>query len=177
MVNVPSWAVPLINRMSVDTGLPFAIIACQANEESGFNANAVSPAGAEGWLQFLPGTFASYASGSPFNVNDAATAYIGFMNVLLRWSGGDVQKALAAYNAGQGNWQAGLGYADTIIGCAGGGQSSVHISPHQEMVKVSLGEPGNIAADDWSYWIGEAAQSFQDLSNVAAVYHTAIDRI
>jgi hypothetical protein len=40
------------------------------------------------------------------------------MNHLLAWSGGDVQKALAGYNAGQYNWQAGLGYANTILGNA-----------------------------------------------------------
>jgi soluble lytic murein transglycosylase-like protein len=37
------------------------------------------------------------------------------MKQLLQWSGGNVQQALAAYNAGQGNWQAGLGYANTIL--------------------------------------------------------------
>ena len=117
-VIVPGNYVRLVKYMSQQTGLPYQVIACQANLESGFNAGAVSPAGAEGWLQFLPSTFASYGRGSPFNPTDAMYAYINFMNALLRWSGGGVLKALAAYNAGQGNWQAGIGYADTILSCA-----------------------------------------------------------
>jgi hypothetical protein len=32
-----------------------------------------------------------------------------------------VLQALAAYNAGQANWQAGLGYADHILSMAGQG--------------------------------------------------------
>lgn len=120
MVAVPSNYVWWVNEASQKTGIGYNYVACQINLESGFNPGAVSPAGAEGIAQFLPSTFASYASGSPFNVNDALNAYIGFMNSLLRWSGGNLYMALAAYNAGQGNWQAGEGYAQTIISCAGG---------------------------------------------------------
>jgi hypothetical protein len=32
----------------------------------------------------------------------------------VRWSGGDVDKALAAYNAGQGGWKNGIGYAQKV---------------------------------------------------------------
>jgi soluble lytic murein transglycosylase-like protein len=41
------------------------------------------------------------------------------MKYLLHWSHGNVQMALAAYNAGQRNWRAGLGYADEILSIAG----------------------------------------------------------
>jgi hypothetical protein len=34
----------------------------------------------------------------------------------LKWSGGDVDKALASYNAGVGNWKAGIGYAQKVRG-------------------------------------------------------------
>lgn len=177
MVQVPSWAVPLINQMSQATRIPFAVIACQANLESGFQADAVSPAGAEGWLQFLPSTFASYASGSPFNVNDAATAYIGFMNALLRWSGGNLQRALAAYNAGQGNWQAGIGYANTILSCAGAGYS-ISVSPHgNPALKGDLVNPPGVSDDDWSHYISLTADNFQSFSDTAHLYKIAIERL
>jgi hypothetical protein len=177
MVQVPSWAVPLINRMSQATRIPFAVIACQANLESGFNTGAVSPAGAEGWLQFLPSTFASYASGSPFNASDAATAYIAFMNALLRWSGGNLRQALAAYNAGQGNWAVGLGYADEILSCAGGGYST-YVSPHgNPMVKSDIGSPGTESDDDWSHYISLTADNFQTFSDTAHLYKIAIEGI
>ena len=77
-----------------------------------------SSAGAMGPWQFMPGTWPSYSS-APFSQatswSASTRAYIKLTNQLLKWSGGNVQQALAAYNAGQGNWQAGLGYANTIL--------------------------------------------------------------
>lgn len=34
----------------------------------------------------------------------------------LTWAGGNVRKALAAYNAGRGGWSRGLDYADEVLG-------------------------------------------------------------
>jgi len=176
-VTVPSAYVPLINRMSRATGIPFAVIACQANLESGFDPNAVSPAGAEGWLQFLPSTFASYGSGSPFNPSDAAGAYINFMRSLLRSFGGNVQRALAAYNAGPGNWQAGIGYADEILSCAQAGYFTGNIVVPSGPVLVGQGAPPPVQPDDWSYWIGQTATHLQDLADSARIHATALGRL
>jgi hypothetical protein len=46
------------------------------------------------------------------------------MNSLLKSQNGNVENALAAYNAGPGNIQAGMGYAQGIIAAAGGGTPS-----------------------------------------------------
>jgi Transglycosylase SLT domain len=125
MVNVPSNYAPLVQEMSSATGLPYSVVAAQANEESGFNATARSSAGAEGWLQFLPSTYDSYAaqagvaSGTEFNPADEAKVYDVFMKDLLKQEGGSVRNALAAYNAGPGNLPAGYNYADQILGAAG----------------------------------------------------------
>lgn len=121
MTHVPPQYQPYIDKAAAETGLAAAIVAAQINEESGFNPNAVSSAGAEGIAQFLPSTFRSYSNGSPFNVNDAFSAYAAFMSSLLHEFNGDVRKALAAYNAGPGNLPAGYGYADTILAAAGAG--------------------------------------------------------
>ena len=121
MVFVPSNYVWWVQQASQGTGIPYAIVACQIKLVSGFNPNAVSPANAQGIAQFEPGTFAGYGHGSPFNVNDALGAYINFMSALLREFGGNLRNALAAYNAGPANIGAGMGYADTILSCAGGG--------------------------------------------------------
>jgi hypothetical protein len=74
-----------------------------------------------GIFQFEPGTYTSEGgtAGTEDNPSDEVNAYITFMKQLLAWSGGNVAKALAAYNAGQGNWQAGQGYANTILANAG----------------------------------------------------------
>jgi hypothetical protein len=125
MVNVPAQYDALIQEMSSATGLPYSVIAAQANDESAFNATARSSAGAEGWLQFLPSTYDTYAaqagvgSGTEFNPADESKVYDVYMSTLLKQEGGSVKKALAAYNAGPGNLSAGMGYANKIIGEAG----------------------------------------------------------
>lgn len=121
MVSVPSADVTYIQQAATGTGLPYAVVAAQVDDESGFQAGAVSSAGAEGPYQFLPSTFTGlgFPAGQEFSWPVETQAYIAYMKQLLKWAGGDVRKALAAYNAGPGNWQAGLGYADSILRAAG----------------------------------------------------------
>lgn len=130
-VSVPSNYAPLISQMASDTGIPQSVIAAQANAESGFNASAVSSAGAEGWLQFLPSTYNSNATaagvspGTEFDPASEAKVYSVFMKSLLSEEGGNVRNALAAYNAGPANLSAGYGYADSILSAAGTGNITV----------------------------------------------------
>jgi len=125
MVTVPSQYQSYVTQAAQNTGLPESVVAAQVNEESGFNPNAVSPTGAEGFWQFEPGTYnavagqAGVSPGSEFNVADETKAYIVLMNQLLQQEGGNVFKALEAYNAGPGNLNAGSGYAATILANAG----------------------------------------------------------
>jgi hypothetical protein len=125
MTAVPAQYQSYVTAAARATGLPEAVVATQINVESSFNPNAVSPAGAEGIAQFEPATFASYGSGSPFNVADAFAAYTKYMSALLKQEGGDIRKALEAYNAGPGNLGAGAGYADLILKDAGTGDTTV----------------------------------------------------
>lgn len=95
-------------------GLPAPILAAQLAAESGFNPRAVSPAGAQGIAQFMPGTWATWGrdgngdgTASPFDPLDAIAAQGAFMCHLLRsasatgW-GDPIDLALAGYNAGWG---------------------------------------------------------------------------
>lgn len=95
-------------------GLPSSLLAAQLDAESGWQPDAVSPAGAQGIAQFLPGTWATWGrdgdgdgAADPFNPADAIAAQGGFMCSLLRkattagW-GDPLELALAAYNAGWG---------------------------------------------------------------------------
>ena len=120
---VPKQYQGYVKDAAAKLGIPVDVVATQINLESGWNPRAVSPAGAEGIAQFEPGTFASYGpkGGSPFNVGDAFQAYVAYMSELLREEGGDLRKALEAYNAGPGNLGAGAGYASTILSGAGTG--------------------------------------------------------
>lgn len=111
--------------MASETGIPQSVIAAQAQAESNFDATAVSPTGAEGWLQFEPATYDTYAAqagvqpGSEFDPASEAKVYPIFMKSLLDQEHGNLRDALAAYNAGPGNLSAGYGYADSILSAAG----------------------------------------------------------
>jgi hypothetical protein len=120
---VPPVAARYIQQAAKALGLPVRIVAAQNYVESSYGANmGPSSAGAMGPWQFEPYTWPAYSS-APFSEATSwpvsTAAYITMMKQLLHWSGGNIRMALAAYNAGQGNWQAGLGYADQILADAG----------------------------------------------------------
>lgn len=85
------------SRWNVSPGL----LAAQLMAESGFNPRAVSPAGALGIAQFMPGTARSYGLRDPFDPIAAIDAEAHLMSDLLRQFH-SVPLALAAYNAGSG---------------------------------------------------------------------------
>jgi soluble lytic murein transglycosylase-like protein len=71
--------------------------------ESGGNANAVSPAGAKGWLQFMPDTAKRFnILGKEHDLGAAGEAAAQYIEYLLDYFDGDLELALAAYNAGEG---------------------------------------------------------------------------
>jgi soluble lytic murein transglycosylase-like protein len=78
-----------------------ALLAAQLMAESNFNPFAVSPAGAQGIAQFMPGTAAAYGLGDPFDPVAAIDAQAHLMSDLIRQLGSP-ELALAGYNAGPG---------------------------------------------------------------------------
>ncbi len=85
------------------------LLAAQARVESiGFDPDVIagrrlSPAGAMGISQFMPGTWRTWGKGSPFNPVDAIPAQARYMCALIQdVPGRSVDQALAAYNAGPG---------------------------------------------------------------------------
>lgn len=120
MAGVPAQYRGWVSTAARATGLPAGVVAAQINLESGFNPKAVSPAGAQGIAQFMPGTWASNAprGSSPFDPSASLGAYSKLMGTLLHQYGGNVQHALAAYNAGPGNLGAGMGYARQVMSAA-----------------------------------------------------------
>jgi hypothetical protein len=99
-----SQYVAIAQQDAAAVGIPPDYFVRQINTESGFNPNAVSPAGAVGIAQFLPGT----AAGLGINPWDPVQALRGAAQLMASYNktyGGDYAKALAAYNGGSGTVQ------------------------------------------------------------------------
>jgi cell wall-associated NlpC family hydrolase len=81
-------------------GVDASLLAAVASTESNFDAGAVSPAGAQGLMQFMPAT----ARGLGVSPLDPASAVDGAARYLKQLTGqfGSTELALAAYNAGPG---------------------------------------------------------------------------
>ena len=71
--------------------------------ESNFKATAVSSAGAQGMMQLMPATAAGLGVKDSFNPEQNIMGGTRFLKDLLNRYGGDLDKALAAYNWGPGN--------------------------------------------------------------------------
>jgi soluble lytic murein transglycosylase-like protein len=106
-INAPAMVPPaeidrLVNsnasQWSVDPALVKAIIA----NESGFNANATSNAGAQGLMQLMPATAGDLGVTNAYDPAQNVGGGTRYIKGLLDRFNGDVRKAVAAYNAGPG---------------------------------------------------------------------------
>ena len=97
-----------IKKYSADAGVDPALVAAVILQESRFNSDAVSPVGAQGLMQFMPGTAATMAREvglTKYDIFDPETSiHLGAFHLrdLLNKYNGDEDQALASYNAGTG---------------------------------------------------------------------------
>lgn len=90
-----------IIRDSADKyGVSASLIKAVIHAESGYDPNAVSPKGASGLMQLMPGTARSLKVNNSFDPKDNVEGGVKYLRFLLDTFRGDVSLALAAYNAG-----------------------------------------------------------------------------
>ena len=91
-----------ITAAATANGVDPALLAGLVKQESGFNPSAGSPAGARGLTQLMPGTAAGLGVNNVLDPVQSLNGGAKYLKQQLDAFGGDVTKALAAYNAGPG---------------------------------------------------------------------------
>jgi hypothetical protein len=111
---IPPFLLPIYQSCGTEYGIPWQVLAGINKIETAFGTNLnVSSAGAEGWMQFIPSTWAAYGVDAnsdgrkdPYNPVDAICAAARY----LRAAGGDqnLRQAIFAYN--HADW-----YVDEVL--------------------------------------------------------------
>lgn len=123
--STPGDLIDQTRQAAMAAGIDPNIFARQIQQESNFNPNAKSGAGAQGIAQFMPAT----AQGLGINAMDPSQALPAAANLMKSYldkAGGNWASALSMYNAGPGNTPAGgvapfaetQNYVNTILGGA-----------------------------------------------------------
>jgi soluble lytic murein transglycosylase-like protein len=90
----------LIRANAAACGLDPALVEAIVDNESGFDARATSRAGAIGLMQLMPQTAAALGVTDPYDPAQNIRGGTRYLRGLLERFGGNVELAIAAYNAG-----------------------------------------------------------------------------
>lgn len=96
--DVRALAAAAARRHGLDPDLVLAVVSV----ESGFRPGAVSPKGAQGLMQLMPRTASELGVSDALDAKQNLDGGVRHLGSLLTLYDGDVRRALAAYNAGQG---------------------------------------------------------------------------
>lgn len=116
---IPPDHLVVMQRVSLQTGIPWQVLAAISKIESDFGANmGPSSAGAVGYCQFMPGTWAAYGTdgdgdgiADPYNYRDCIPAMGRYL--MANGAPSDMRRALFAYNH---SWS----YVETVLAIAAG---------------------------------------------------------
>lgn len=90
-----------VMRASNESGVDAKLLHAVITVESGYNQGAVSPKGATGLMQLLPGTAKRYGTVNLLDPGENIRAGARYLRDLLALFDNNLELALAAYNAGE----------------------------------------------------------------------------
>lgn len=93
--------IQILANAANEEGIDPKLLIAQAYVESRFNPKAVSHAGAQGLMQFMPATAKQYEISDPFDPTQSARAGARYMRNLLDMFDGREDLALSGYNYGE----------------------------------------------------------------------------
>ena len=99
---IPNHYGTMVTQAAQANNIDPAVLSGLLEQESGWNNNAVSRAGAQGLGQFMPATAREFG----VNVRDPQSSIDGaarYLRYLIDYFGGDLRLAVYAYNGGMGN--------------------------------------------------------------------------
>jgi hypothetical protein len=94
---VAEWVNQIAPAYSIDPALVMAVI----QAESAFNPGALSPKHAQGLMQLIPATAKRFGVKDAWNPLENIKGGVAYLSWLLRHFSGNVERTLAAYNAGE----------------------------------------------------------------------------
>jgi hypothetical protein len=109
--------VAMIRRLAPLYGVNPQLAVAMAAVESNFNPAALSPRSAMGVMQLIPATAERFGVNKPFDPEQNIRGGLAYLRWLHRYFDGDVERIVAAYNAGEGAVMAHGGvppYAETL---------------------------------------------------------------
>ena len=102
-LNAPASMDSIFEEAAQIYNVPLALLKAVGKAESGLNASDVSPAGAQGVMQLMPATAQALGVEDPFDARSNIMGGAKYIAEKLTQYDGDIELALAAYNAGSGN--------------------------------------------------------------------------